>query len=237
LPDSLTRGPLVVVSPHMDDAVLSCAGLIAAVPGTTVVTVFGGFPPSRDRPAPAENSPGSTQWDRACGFNPGDDVVGMRRDEDTAALGALAATPRWLEFVDSQYVVQPHESATPADIATRLRAVIDELEPATVAFPLGISHTDHQRTHEACVLLLDQWRELAATWVAFTDVPYRGWFPELVEERLAQLRAKGFDLLPFGPATDRKAAALGEYHSQLLGLADGLPNAELPEECYVIKAR
>jgi LmbE family N-acetylglucosaminyl deacetylase len=217
--------------------VLSCAGLIAAVPGATAVTVFGGFPPERDQPAPVESTPGCTEWDQACGFNPGDDVVAMRRDEDTAALAALSAKPRWLDFLDSQYVVLSPESAGPAEIADRIRSVVRELEPATIAFPLGISHTDHQRTHEAAALLLDESPGLAATWVAYTDVPYRAWFPELVNERLDQLRDKGFELVPFGPATELKAAALGEYRSQLLGLAAGLPNAELPEECFVLNAR
>jgi LmbE family N-acetylglucosaminyl deacetylase len=233
----VSRGSLLVISPHMDDAVLSCAGLVAAAPAAAVATVFGGFPPVRDRATPEENTPGSTEWDQSCGFKPGDDVVGLRRDEDRAALRILGARPLWLDFLDSQYVVEPHESATPADIGDRLRAVVRDLAPATIAFPLGISHTDHQRTHEAAVLLLEKSPELASTWVAFTDVPYRAWFPDLVTDRLAQLKAKGFELVPFGLDTDLKAAALAEYGSQLLGLAGGLPNAALPEEYYLLQAR
>ena len=41
---------IVVVSPHLDDAVLGCGLLLDAVPGTTVLTVFTGAPESYPDP-------------------------------------------------------------------------------------------------------------------------------------------------------------------------------------------
>ena len=42
-PGELDR--IVVVSPHLDDAVLGCARFLSAHAGATVVTVFAGNPP------------------------------------------------------------------------------------------------------------------------------------------------------------------------------------------------
>src|SRR5256885_6374496 len=92
--DELHR--LVVVSPHFDDAVLGCGQLLSAHPGATVVTVLAGRPESY----PAE----VTQWDAGGGFEPGDDVVAARREEDRNALAVFDATSVWLEFSDHQYV-------------------------------------------------------------------------------------------------------------------------------------
>ena len=63
-PDEMRR--IVVVSPHLDDAVLGCSYLLAAHPGATVVTVFAGRPP--EYPSPME------RWDAICGFVEGDDI-------------------------------------------------------------------------------------------------------------------------------------------------------------------
>src|SRR5436305_15085471 len=81
---------VVVVSPHLDDAVLSCARFMAAHPGCTVVTVFAGTPPAYPEPM--------RLWDEQSGFAPGDDVMDARRHEDCAALAVLDATPHHLDF-------------------------------------------------------------------------------------------------------------------------------------------
>ncbi len=69
---------LAVVSPHLDDAVLGCATLMAAHPGATVVTVFAGRPD--EYPVPTQH------WDALCGFGEGDEVHVARRAEDAARL-------------------------------------------------------------------------------------------------------------------------------------------------------
>jgi LmbE family N-acetylglucosaminyl deacetylase len=236
--DVTALAPVLVVSPHLDDAVLSCAGLIAGAPDTTVLTAFAGFPPARDETTPAQFLPGTTAWDQASGFAAGDDVVGLRRAEDRAALAHLGGVPQWLDFLDSQYVIEPGESAGPADIAAGIRAAIDDLHPATIAFPLGLSHTDHERTHEACFMLLTESPELAENWIAFIDVPYRALHRARADARLTRLREVGYDLEPLGfDLGERKAAALNEYPSQLKALATSMANAALPEECYLLRRR
>jgi LmbE family N-acetylglucosaminyl deacetylase len=85
-------GQICVISPHFDDAVLSCANLIADVPDATVLTIFSGGPGRAGQ---------ISGWDRSCGFSTGDDVMGARAAEDLAALQQLGATQRSVGF--SQY--------------------------------------------------------------------------------------------------------------------------------------
>jgi LmbE family N-acetylglucosaminyl deacetylase len=230
-PEPPVPGPLLAVSPHLDDVVLSCAGLIASVPGATVITVFAGYPPGR----PESLREGITPWDAASGFALGDDVVSIRRDEDRAALAHLGAVPLWLDFLDSQYTTQP---ATVPVIAAGIASALAGLAVETIAFPLGLSHTDHERTHDACVWLLEEFPALAANWVAFTDVPYRARFRAQAVQRLEHLGELGYDLEPLSfDLGDRKVAALAEYPSQLKALAADMGNAALPEECYLLRRR
>jgi LmbE family N-acetylglucosaminyl deacetylase len=223
--------PMVAVSPHLDDVVLSAAGLIASVPGTTVITVFAGYPPGR----PESLRDSITPWDEASGFRLGDDVVAIRRDEDRAALAHLGAVPLWLDFLDSQYTTQP---ATVPVIAAGIASALAGLGIETIAFPLGLSHTDHERTHEACAWLLAEFPALAANWVAFIDVPYRARYRAQAVQRLEQLGELGYDLEPLSfDLGDRKVAALAEYPSQLKALAPDMENATLPEECFLLRRR
>ena len=73
---------IIVISPHLDDAVFSCGNLIAASHAAMVVTVFAG------EPAPA---PGAPEWDLAAGFSSGAQAVRARRQEDGRALRRLGA--------------------------------------------------------------------------------------------------------------------------------------------------
>lgn len=84
---------VVVVSPHLDDAVLSLGATIARAGRTgsavSVVTVFAGDPSST---APAD------EWARRCGFTTAGEGYRARREEDRHALGLLRARPVWLPF-------------------------------------------------------------------------------------------------------------------------------------------
>src|ERR1700716_1193952 len=81
--DELTR--ILVLSPHLDDAVLGCGHLLAAHPGPTVLTVFAGAPDAYPEPM--------TSWDRLAGFSRGDDPLVARRREDAGALDELGSKP------------------------------------------------------------------------------------------------------------------------------------------------
>jgi LmbE family N-acetylglucosaminyl deacetylase len=173
-------GGLVVVSPHLDDAVFGCGGTMACAKPATVVTVFAGVPPGEHAPTP---------WDSACGFSNGTDAVLSRRAEDAAALQELGARPHWLEFLDRQY----RESPTVAVIAGALADILLGMGPAAVMIPLGLYHSDHELTHEACLLCR---RQLGGTsWMAYEEAMYRR-RNGAVQRRLARLLAQGITATP-----------------------------------------
>jgi LmbE family N-acetylglucosaminyl deacetylase len=214
--------PLLAISPHFDDAVLSLGATLAATPGAVVVTVFGG------RPA---RYPPATRWDTRCGFADGEDVVAVRVAEDEAALALLGARPLRLNFVDAQYVeTGAAPPNTPGQLGEALAGVIEELRPDAVAAPLGLFHRDHRAVAAACLPLL------GPSWRLWVDVPYRSW--SNVGTRVAALARCGVRLSAPHERPDpggRKRAAVAAYASQQrglrgLGLGDGGPVGLAPPD-------
>ena len=84
---------IVVVSPHLDDAVLSLGASIAdsasAGADVSVVTVFAGDPSLSEDPSP---------WDRRAGFTSTLEALEARRREDEIACSFVGARPVWLPF-------------------------------------------------------------------------------------------------------------------------------------------
>jgi LmbE family N-acetylglucosaminyl deacetylase len=137
-------GTTLVVSPHLDDAVLSVGGSIAAWTraGERVViaSVFTNGPPLD------EVSPGMRKWAD----------YPARRVEDAAACAAVGAEVRWLGQIERAfrrpYLTGLTMFRTPADragfatlpaVTAALDALVD-LDPARIVVPLGIgNHTDH----------------------------------------------------------------------------------------------
>lgn len=199
--------PWLVVSPHCDDGVFSCGALLARHPGSVVVTVFAGSPPSS---APC------TEWDRACGFLPGDDVMALRRAEDARALERLGTQPVWLPFLDRQYGSAP----TPEDVARALLTAIGRWAPDRIAYPLGLFHSDHVLVREAMLALAA--RAALPPAVAYADALYRR-IPGLLEAQVAALEQRGYAVRMRAPAaTDcppQKRMAIACYRSQLRALA------------------
>jgi LmbE family N-acetylglucosaminyl deacetylase len=199
---------LLVLSPHLDDAVFACGEVIASRPGATVATLFAGGP----RP-PVE----LTQWDREAGFEAGDDVIGTRRAEDRAALDLLGANALWLDFPDDQYGNPPAEEQVTAVVCD----LIEETRPNMVLFPAGLFHADHRRAHDAALKAMA--RVSAPEWCLYEDTFYRR-IDGLLIERLSLLRSMGWvpeaARLDVGPdAHERKRRAVARYRSQMKALS------------------
>jgi LmbE family N-acetylglucosaminyl deacetylase len=226
---------LVIVSPHLDDAVLSCGLLMLAHPGATVVTVFAGTPPTYPTKM--------RYWDVQGGFGPDSDVMAVRRDEDQAALARLEATPHHLDFVEHTYNAGDRPVA-PAVIAPALEAAIREHEPTAVVAPFGLANPDHDVTHAAAMLVRQQMPEDIA-WFCYEDCGYKH-IPGMLAWRVARLFTRDVWPTPACPtvSTDlaRKRAAVDCYPTQLLALEDDWRiNAKLdapaPEQLWRLATR
>jgi LmbE family N-acetylglucosaminyl deacetylase len=110
-------GRQLVVSAHLDDAVLSCYGALG--PESTVVTVLAGLPP-----------PGTVGlWDQRGGAHDSRARVTDRREEDRQALALSGSDHVHLDFLDSQYTGNGGVATpTVADLAEGLRPLIADAE-------------------------------------------------------------------------------------------------------------
>jgi LmbE family N-acetylglucosaminyl deacetylase len=220
--------PLIAISPHLDDAALGCGQLLAAHPGSVVVTLFAGRPPA-DHPL--------TSWDARAGFEAGEDVIGTRRLEDAEALRTLRATPCWLEFKDVQY---GGADATGV-VAGALAAVLAKLPGPVVFGPLGLLHADHRRAREA-LLAVRARAPRTRDWYLYADAIYRA-EPGAVDAALAELRRQRVCLRPVSLPTGclaTKLAAIAHYRSQLRALGKsyrtGTADARRPERFWRLEA-
>ena len=199
-------GRLLVISPHLADAVFACGDLLASHPGSTVVTVFAGIP---------DEATMLTEWDATCGYLNARQAVLSRRREDETALHMLAARPVWLSFCDAQYA----RCCRILDVSRRLRGVLKDTTCDTVLFPLGLFHSDHELAHRAALLLMHDARPLR--WLCYEDTFYRC-IPGLVQQRVAQLTEAyevAAPVLNASGLTAAKRRAIHCYRSQLRGLS------------------
>lgn len=210
--------PLLVVSPHFDDAALSVGQLMAGRPDCAVVTIFGGTP-ARKRML--------TTYDRDSGFTSAAAAMVRRRVEDRAALALLDARPYPLGFVDHQYDPDRDFIA----IRDALVATVREIRPRVAIGPLGLAHPDHEAARHAFWMLLSENPKLEA-WV-YEDLPSRVLYPETVPVALDWWRGVGYvpvlDFLGTGPR-DEKLAAVRCYESQLWALDE--PTYLVPERVW-----
>jgi LmbE family N-acetylglucosaminyl deacetylase len=223
-------GRVVVISPHLDDAVLSCGELISQLDHCVVLTVFAG-------------SPGSWEthrlWDHDfCGFADGTDVVAARLREDDAALARLGAAAARLSFLDEQYR-DPGMDPSEEKLGEVIAAGIDRTSAATVLMPLGLGHNDHRLTAAGC-------RHAALTqahlqWFAYQDLPY-GYEPELfgphiLDEALCSLPPLESTTCELGNGSGAQAkdAALDYYPSQMRGLGARRLAAMKPERYWKLE--
>jgi LmbE family N-acetylglucosaminyl deacetylase len=154
--------PLIVLSPHLDDAVMSIGGLIAREAGAgrevQVVTAYTSYPPRL-----AEVPP---RFGRLLTYD-------RRREEDRRALERLGAEPVWLDFCE-RAVREPALprflgvlSGPPAaglDHFRNLATLMAEVERVAslpsaplVAAPLAIGgHVDHVELFLAAALVMLQ---------------------------------------------------------------------------------
>lgn len=199
-----------VLSPHLDDAALSCSLLLAANPGSCVVTAFAAGPRSV-RPL--------TPWDRGSKyFREGADVTGVRRGEDISATALAGATAIHLSYWDRQYRNDRYGYSGLQDdeLPAALAASLARLQAPAWVIPLGLGHPDHRLAAEAGLILAE--REPVDVFV-YEELPYAVEDVTEAAARKRYLAERGFALKEDSSvsiAADRalKAAVLRCHASQ-----------------------
>jgi LmbE family N-acetylglucosaminyl deacetylase len=195
----------LVISPHLDDAILSAGQFIAGRPDCVVATVFAGTPPTQAV---------LTSYDDKCGFKSATEAMEARRAEDLEAMSVLQAKAQHLGFVDSQYGGKLKVTT----LVRQLGELVDELDPEFVLAPLGLVHPDHVTVRDA---VLEAMRGREAPLWCYEDLPARVQRPDSVVEALDVLMAAGHEpelgFIGTGPMAT-KLDALWCYRSQM-----GLP--------------
>ncbi len=239
----------VYLSPHLDDAVLSCGGAIhrhvVAGDSILVITAFAGEYTGVDlSPFALEQHHYWGNWPR---------IMSLRRAEDRAALTLLGAEGRYLDVWDAVYRSDPDGGWMYVDLATLLgephpgdplaldgaRGLADRFvsilslagitslgNQVVVYAPLGVGrHVDHQIVHASARQLLQVGYRVAF----YEDYPYAE-RPGAVESTLAVAGAESWllETISLDPANlAAKVLALGYYQTQmavLFGGAEAMPN-------------
>lgn len=214
----------IILSPHLDDAVLSCGGamqaLVAQDEDVLVVNIFAGVPDY------GRLSPYALELHHQWG-NPADPVA-ARRAEDEAALRSLGAQVWNWDFVDCIYRfegddffytsrdalfgrVDPRDTNVLPRLAIAFAQLRNTYPEATFYAPLAVGHhVDHQITRAAAVAL----ERLGAEVIFYEDFPY-AIDPPAVEQARAELGPADWESITVPVDIEAKIAAIGYYRSQI----------------------
>ncbi len=227
----------IYLSPHLDDAVLSCGGAIHRQ--TTggelvrVITVFAGD--VRDDALAPFAREQHDYWG-----NPPQPMA-LRRAEDAAALALLGAGVQHLGYLDAVYRTGAGSQPLYADVEALLGGVhpadglgqegadgllalldgaISSDEMTVVYAPLGVGrHVDHQIVHRVARQLLARGYRVAF----YEDYPYAE-RPGALEPALQPAKADGWqpEMIALDAANlTAKVSALGYYRTQMIVLFGG----------------
>lgn len=204
---------LCIVSPHLDDAVLSCGIAMqrakAAGGEAVVINIF---------------SAGSGSEVRQANDLQAVALLGGR----SVFLDELDAPDRDARYKVEREIFYGDIAAVSAEyiayVATRIGHVIDKEKPDLVIFPLGVgTHIDHLVAFEAS-------KQLGGNITYYEDRPYVLW-PGMLQARMNML---GCDAGLSPVSAQEMAASHGEYHF-LHG--DGKFPRDMPRERLVVPAQ
>lgn len=188
-PQPIQTSPhLVVLEPHMDDAILSVGGQLAKRAGKQQITLV----------SSVRRSNYTSYWNLERDYFDVEEITALRiaeselvarmlggrvkvMDTDDAPIRCVPP-PRWSRpmftrihsEVDSYIASQP-EFSDVERMAMRLRTLLAELQPDELWFPIGLGHhVDHRTLRAACFLLLYRDPQLfqSIAVFAYEDLPY-----------------------------------------------------------------
>ncbi len=190
--------PVVILSPHLDDAVLSCWHVLTSPVDVQIMNVFAGVP-SKDA------EPG--WWDVSSGRHQPMETMRERIDEDRLALALIGRVALNLEFLDNQY------RRGPQPIKPLVDALLASLPPDAVVWAPGAfapqpnhgharaaagePHPDHVAVRNAAVAIRAQGHAVAL----YADLPHAslyGWPDWVTGDRGSQRGRQAAELWDAG---------------------------------------
>jgi LmbE family N-acetylglucosaminyl deacetylase len=154
--------PVVVLSPHLDDAVIDCWSVLSGGDPVTVVTVCAGIP----TPGPAGH------WDALAGARDRAARMRERREEDLAALALAGRHGLHLSLPQAD-----HRRGPPPPLSAIDRALVAHLPSASAVYApavLGTRHPDHALVRDYALALAAHGLPV----MLYADAPYAviyGW--------------------------------------------------------------
>ncbi|MCA9937129.1 MAG: PIG-L family deacetylase [Anaerolineales bacterium] len=212
----------IYLSPHLDDAALSCGGQIAAQTragkSVLIVTITAADPP----PGPLSDFAQllHQRWETAA------NAVAIRRAEDVVAAAALGADYAHWEFYDCIYrraedgqplyptwndVIAPQFAAADHPLVATLAARMSQLPAAALIYaPLAVGrHADHQITRAAA----EMWAGSRLRY--YEDYPYVA-APGALAAVIGEAPGWQPTVIPLTPADlDAKYESIWAYTSQI----------------------
>ena len=224
----MDAGRLLVVSPHLDDAVLSCWALLARATPADVLTVFAGAPDPPVRKA----------WDMRMGFGDSAESIRARLAEDAEAFAGTGHRRSHMALLDSQYLDGrrgPRDAevlaerlrewmnagagciAVPAGAGRLCRGPIERVRRVTTRLNRGYVHPDHAFVRQ--VVLETVPPDPAIELLAYEELPYI-WAGSSQPRLTSVARAAGRTVIPLDLPVDRavKAQRIAAYRSQTAAL-------------------
>jgi LmbE family N-acetylglucosaminyl deacetylase len=235
---NISHGDWIYFSPHLDDATLSCGGLIweqvQAGARVSVWTICAGLIPPRPLSPFAQEL--HARWQT------GPEAVQLRREEDRLAAGRLGAARLYLDIPDCIYrfrhlpegeqpliqgEVDLQKAEPESDLVAHLAQVFRETLPAgaKAVCPMALGgHIDHRLTRAAAEL-----SSLPLDYYA--DYPYvlRS-APELAQMELGVWKRTPAPIS--APALTAWLEAIADYPSQLSTFWSGLEEMRLAVQNY-----
>jgi LmbE family N-acetylglucosaminyl deacetylase len=212
---------VLILSPHYDDAVYSCGGMIYEFvqkgEAVVILTVMAGFP---DYPLP--DSPIVRELNKRWELGDENPVL-ERRKEDEAAAKILGARSRYLDIPDCIYrtvngeALYPSEESLwgpvhPKDPALSALANLDLGDPSLIYAPLAAGrHVDHQLVRDWALKLQSEGQHV----LFYQDYPYMR-KREAIDEALGHFgKMQAYAIMLSEAAMQAKIAAMAAYASQI----------------------
>ena len=230
----IREAPLLLVSPHLDDAWLSCSAILGRPEPIHVLAVFAGAPPT----------PVSGAWDAACGFADSTTANAARRAEGRQAFAATGHRLEMMDLLEAQYLVGERDPRDMERLGLVARDWLRSHPAGVVLGPVGAGVT---RSPAAVIgrvlrrgnLSVDPDHGVVRDTLAgavpprslllYEEFPHRrGRRGDAAAARVG--RRRGEYMAPADLAIDRrrKAGGLANYPSQLRGLCGAGPQFSDP---------